>query len=103
MSKENNHKILCVLFPRLTRQMEVCKVSGPDFKIVEYSGMNGYRRRSSIWFVDYSHLEMPDKENVAGLANEYNSICRKIESLRREQTEIKKAIKSICENPTTNE
>ena len=81
------------LFPG--SQMEVAEVSGPDFKTVPLtSNGGGFRRRSSVFFIDYSHLGDSEKEAlIRGLAD-YNEKQRKIDELQRELVRERKALKA---------
>ncbi len=87
-------KILVDLFLGYTSKVEIKEVEDSDFKIVKYSDMSGYRRRSSIWFVDYSHLDKVKKEELAKMAVRFNEIADEMKELHDKRRELKEMMKS---------
>jgi len=90
-------KILTQLFTGFTSKLEVMEVESTDFKIVKYSGTQGYRRRASVWFAFYHHIDKTDKEQVAKLATQFNNNCDRIKALYDRNQEIKEHISRISE------
>ena len=83
-------KILVQFFPG--SKLEVVDVE-PGFKMVPlYNGI-GRRRKDSVWYIDYSHLDSGAKKFLADKAELINKKLDEIQKLEKEISRLQRALK----------